>query len=194
MEDDDAVLDLDSLLATVVGAGAAAGAEAGIANRPLDAGDPDLVEPLALAAVRAGRDGDPDLDGQFLAEELFVDLLRQSYTVDDPELAVPGPEAGGHIHDLFPLGSKGGAVLCQLIEEQFELRGIDMRELHGLAGGEVEVFDAVPPGNLSQPLHLGRGDHACRHAETDDTEVGIAFCDDPSAGVEILVDRGSQSS
>ena len=54
MEDNDAVLDLDRLLPAVVDAGAAAGAEPGVTDRFLDTGDPDLVEPLALAAVRAG--------------------------------------------------------------------------------------------------------------------------------------------
>ena len=47
----------------------------------------------------------------------------------------------------------------------------------------------MPGGNLSQTFHLFRGDHAGRDAEPEDTEVGVAFCDDPALGIEVLVDR-----
>ena len=120
MEDNDAILDLDRLLPAVVGAGAATGAEPGVPDRSLDTGDPDLVEPLALAAVGAGGDGDPDLDREFLAEELLIDLLCKAHAVDDTELAVPGPEAGGDIHHFFPLGTERCAVRFEIIEQPFE--------------------------------------------------------------------------
>ena len=90
MEDDDTILDFNCLLPAVVGAGAAAGTEPGVPDGPLDSGDPDFVEPLALAAVGAGGNGDPDLHREFLSEELLVNLLCKADAVDNTELAVAG--------------------------------------------------------------------------------------------------------
>ena len=70
----------------------------------------------------------------------------------------------------------------------FELARVHMRQLHGLPGREMEVFYPVTTRNLTEPLHLCRGDHPGRHAEADDNKVGIAFRDDPTPGIEFLID------
>jgi hypothetical protein len=64
-----------------------------------------------------------------------------------------------------------------------------MRQFKGLAGGEMDVVDPVTGCNIPDSLDLCRRDHTGGQAETDDTEIGITFGDDPTLGEEILIDR-----
>jgi hypothetical protein len=52
----------------------------------------------------------------------------------------------------------------------------------------VDTLYPVPGCDVSYLFHPGGRDHAGRHAEADDTEVGIAFGDDTAACVNILFD------
>jgi hypothetical protein len=188
MENNDPILDLDRLFPAVMRTGAAAGTEPWFPDRLLDTGDSNLVETLTLAAVRAGRDGYPNFHGQLLAEKFFIDLQCESNAVDDTKFAVAGSQTGGDIHDFFPLGTKWRTVRCEVIDETLQFFRVNMRELHSLTGGEMDVLDSMPGCDLAQSLHLGGGEHTGRHAEADNAEIGIAFGDDPAAGVNVLFD------
>jgi hypothetical protein len=63
-----------------------------------------------------------------------------------------------------------------------------MREFHGLACSQVDLFDTVPFRDCPGLLHLGWGYHPGGYAEPDDTEIGIAFRNDPTFCIEALID------
>ena len=89
--------------------------------------------------------------GSSFTEEFLVNLLCETHAVDDPELAVTVAKTGGYIHHLFPFGTERRAVCFQIIEETFKDGRVHMRELHGLAGGEVDRFQSHN-GRQSPPL------------------------------------------
>jgi len=62
-----------------------------------------------------------------------------------------------------------------------------MREFHGLAGGQVDLFNTMPFRDCPGFLHLGGGNHTGGNAKPDDTEIGIALGDDPTFCIEALV-------
>jgi hypothetical protein len=188
MENNDTVLDFNRLFPAIIRARPTAGAESGIADRLLDAGDPYLVEPLALAAVRAGRYSDPNFYREFFTKEFLIDFPCEADAVNDAELSVTVPEAGGDIYHFFPLCTEWRAICREIVDKSFEFFRVNMRELHCLTGGKVDVLDPVPGCDLSHPLHLGGRQHTGRHAEADNTEIGIAFGNDPPAGVNVLFD------
>ena len=120
IKNDDTVFNPDCLLPAIVGTGTTAGTKIRIPDGFPDTGNADLIEPLTLAPVRAGRDRNPHFDRQLFPEKFPVNLLCESNTVNNTEFAVPGTHACGNVYDFFPFSPERRPVRFEFGEQPFQ--------------------------------------------------------------------------
>ena len=170
-----------------LGAGAAAGAEAGDPLGLDPADDPDLVQHGARARVRAAGDGDAHLDGHILAEEPLVQLLCKPDGIDHPELAPLLPRASDDVHHLVPLRPEGGPVLRERFGDPDQVLRVHVGYLDRLPAGEMGEAAPVPLRDGGEATHLLDREVSRGHTHPDSAEIDIPLGDHPAPEMDAIV-------